>query len=254
MKRILEATGLLMPPLRWLAIYWAVSLLLMLLVSFGLEATDDHSGTFWGIKLSVQFGFSSQKALESAYFEMMRHVWLLLTLPVVCFIFTRKLVDTFRSDFTQFLRFSRSPCLFIETSRLAALSMLVLTLVAPFVVGSFWGLVRPGMDLKAVGNGILSCAGPTLFVATLIYLLLSLGFSTEIAKGCGLVMPFFLSGIANYLEKLEYESVNRFVPPGLPYSVTEYNSPNLRAGVVFCMLVAAGRLLFAARTVWLRAP
>jgi hypothetical protein len=244
MKQLLETTRLMLPARGWLFVYWSAASVLMLLISLGLKSTDENHAALWGLRLNG-FGLSSSVAIQNAYLEMMRHVWLLLTLPIACFIGSRKILDTFRNDFRQFLRFGQRSCLFMEAARLSALAGVLVSLIGPFAIGAIWGLMRPGIEFAAVRDGLVSCAMPTLFVTFLIYFLVSLRVPQDIVKGCGLVMPFFLSGLAYFLDKQQWRSVGAFVPFGLPYDFTRWNDSHLRAGIIFCGLVVLARLVFA---------
>ena len=134
----------------------------------------------------------------------------------------------------------------MEAARLAAVATVLISLIAPLALAIAWGGCQPGIGLAGMRDGLVSCVAPTGFVTLLIYLLASLQVPQDVAKACGLVMPFFLTLIGGYSDRMSHHLVNRFVPPGLPYDIVHWNNPHLLAGLIFCALVASYRLVFAA--------
>ena len=119
MTRLTRAARQLVPSTLWIFTYWVVSLGLLLVITMGLRATGEQSGTLWGLKLQG-FGGTSDQILSNAFLEMMCHAWTVVALPFTCFVGLKPLCRSFRSDFTQFLRFSRSSRLLAEGRRISA--------------------------------------------------------------------------------------------------------------------------------------
>jgi len=207
------------------------------------------------MEVSRRFGASAEKAINNAYLELMRHVWLFVALPFACFVMFRPLARSFTSDFQEFVRFSRSPCIVTEGARLLAVIVVLIVLLAPFVLGSLLGLLRPGIDFAAACNGLCSCAAPLAFVLLFVYLLVSHNVSHEVAVGAGAVSPFFFSGLSHYLDKLDknaaVSALSNALPPGLPYSIDKSWDPAIRSALAFSVGVIAWRLLLCSKTRWL---
>lgn len=254
MNRLMRGTRLLLPGFGWMGAYWAMTVVLLTLVSLGLEATGPYSGSLWGLPLQGGiggFGVKVDQILQNAYLEMMRHIWMIVLLPFVCFVGTKPLARSFHSDFEEFLSYSRSPRLFIEAARFLALGALVVGLFLPFVAGALWGMVLPGLDWTRALDGMASCGACLLFVSILVYLFASIGFPPEISSSLGLVAPFFLTGLIELLDKGGLDVVRDLLPPGLPVSADIYSNPNLKVGVLFTLVAVSIRLLIAGRTRWL---
>ena len=249
MRRLFLANRQLLPSLGWVLAYWLTAMTLILLVSFGLSSAGGEMGWLWGVRLGG-FGHDSQDFLNSAYLEFVYHVWMVVALPFICFVGVQPLLRSFRNDFRQFLRYSRSSRLFVESARIIALAVVIVVTSLPFVVAVVWGRIRPGLDCTAMLDGAASCAGALLFVGILTYLLAALAVPGEIATCLGFVAPFFMSGILLVLTRHEQGSLVNYLPSGLPYYVT-YTDPNLRASAAFAAVVVVVRLVCAARTCWL---
>lgn len=150
MKRLLLATRLLLPSSAWIISYWLLVSTFLVLVTTGMKATSDSTATLWGFRLAG-FGSTSRQIQSMAFLEMIHHAWTILTLPFVCFIGLRPLLRTFRTDFGLFLRFSRSPCFFMETVRGLALVILIVVVSVPFVAAILWGTC--GLDSNGPRSG-----------------------------------------------------------------------------------------------------
>jgi len=253
MRRLTRVARQLMPSALWIITYWAVSLGLLLVIATGLRTTGEQSGSLWGLKL-VRFGYTSDQILSNAFVEMMRHVWTVVALPFTCFVGLKPLCRSFRSDFTQFLRYSRSSRLLVEGGRLAAFLFTVLAVSLPFAAASLCGHLYLGLTWETVVTGGASCAAATLFVSVMVYLLASFGTPTEIAIGIGMPVPFFLTGLSELFAKGGHVFLDTHFPIGLPYSVDSYTDMNLRVTVVLAVVALAGRLVAAVRTRWLTTP
>lgn len=253
MTRLTRAARQLMPSTRWIITYWVVSLGLLLAITMGLRATGEQSGTLWGLQLRG-FGATSDQILGNAFLEMMQHVWTIVALPFTCFVGLKPLCRSFRSDFTQFLRFSRSSRLLAEGGRLAALLSMVMVVSLPFAVVAYCGRLHPGLAWDMVFTGIASCAAATLFVSVMVYLLASAATPPDIAIGTGMAAPFFLTGLSMFFERGKHVFLHTHFPIGLPYSVDSYTDMNLRVTIVLALVGLACRLVMATRTRWLTYP
>ena len=259
MTRLIYAVRQFLPSMSSILVYWLVVVSLIVVAAMGLKETGKDTASLWGLPLRG-FGGESREILVNAYLEMMYHAWTFITLPFACFIGMKPLVKSFRRDFDQFLRYSRSSRLFIEVSRESAICSIVVGLSLPFVAGVLWGTQHMGVNWHEGLHGLASCGGIILFVCVLIYLLASLGIAAEISLALAFVTPFFLTGLLAYLEKVETSAILRqILPLGLPYSTytllssasCSFVDPNVRAGIVFALTVIAVRCLFAVKTRWL---
>lgn len=252
MTRFGLAVRQLLPALPAVLAYWLVAGCLIAGIAAGLEPQGERAGTLWGLELRFP-GHSSTEILCSAYREMLWHVWTLAALPAACFVFLRPLARSFRNDFEEFLRYSRSPRILVESARIAALLLAAFGLALPFAGGLLWGVLGLGLDGPAVLDGLGWSAGCLLCVGGLIYFLNSLRVPTEIAAALGFASLFILSGFWIFLDRGDHHALRDLLPSGLPYTVEVVTSPNLRSGLALSIGFLALRLILASRTRWLLA-
>jgi len=252
MRRFLLATRLLLPSSASVIGYWLLVSAFLVLVTTGMKATSDTTATLWGFRLAG-FGSTSTQIQSNAFLEMIHHAWTIVTLPFVCFIGLRPLLRSFRTDFGLFLRFSRSPCFFIEAVRGLTLLIVIVVVSMPFAAAVAWGRWWPGLAWPEVWSGLASCTATMLFIATLTYLLAVWRLPREIVVSLGMVTPFVVEGISMFVEKSNRLFLLNWMPPGLPYSIDSGSDPTIRVALVFFLLVVTGRLLAAGHTRWLLA-
>jgi hypothetical protein len=260
MIHFLVAARKLLPSNVSITIYWLLTTFLIGFAALGLKANSDRTGTIWGVPL-VGWDENSD-VLQQAFREMLYHVWTFITLPYVCFYGMRPLVRSFRVDFVQFLRYSSSSRIFIESVRILAILAIVLVSLLPFMIGAICGMLHPGQSLNEAIFIVGTCGGTILFIATFIYLFAAIGSPGEIIIALALVTPFFLSGIKAYLEMQQsFRTAWLWLPPGLPYTglsrpwVTgAYLDNNVLAGIIIAIVIVVFRTLTVLRTRWLLEP
>ena len=261
MKRLAYAIRLFLPSFRWILVYWIITVLFIAMAGMGLKEKGRDAAVIWGLPLHG-FGGEACEILKNAYMEMMYHAWTFVTLPFVCFIGMSPIIKAYRRDFAQFLRYSRSSRLFIEVTRVMAVLAVTGIVSLPFAAGILWGISFMGLNWHEALDVLISCGGTILFVCVLIYLLAFLSVPVEITVALAIVIPFFLTGLLAYLERVgSSANLRQMLPPGLPYSVYDqlpsnvgsFVNTNVQSGIVIALGIIVLRLLVVSRTRWLLA-
>lgn len=240
MKRYAQAVKLLTPPWGWIGGYILATTAVAIAVATGIEIDNDRGSTLWGLQL-VFFGGSPQEVAKIAYLEMMYHLWTLVTMPMIGFVFLVPLVRSLRADFQQFLRYSASSPIFIEISRVLVVLGVTAVLLVPFAVSLIAGVGLVGFQLSLLAAGLVRLVVCTLFVCTIVFAFSEMTSIEGLPATIGAVTPFLLTGIATFLERSDFDRLWSVLPPGLPYTVER---PHLNTGL---WIVGA---VFAARLVW----
>ncbi len=218
---------------------------------FGSSNRHGGSAFLWGLRID-KLGSDPNSAVQYAYLEMCHHLWLLITLPFICFWGIRPILTTFDSDFLQFLRYGKSSRLRVEAMRVFGLSIIAVMAMMPFLVTAWLGMrfLSTGDDLFF--QCIASCLVPTIFVAAFAYVIRAAGIGLGSSLALAISMPFFLTGVSAFLSRMTINSESfggELLPPGLPYTVA--SSRAYATGVGYSALLIAGRMLITIRTSWL---
>lgn len=257
MKRILHSVTLLLPSRKYIFIYWLALFFMVALVVFGMRETSPTSATFYGLKLEG-FGFTSDRIVRASYKEMIFHLFTLAVIPS-SLIGSGRVFDTFESEFVQFLRYSRSSRFHVELIRMSSLSVALLLFSVPLIFASVLGFSFLNLSAVEATSLFTRTFGILFFLSTTVYLLVTFpGISKPVSIGCGIVLPFILTGIHTFLNKTDIVSAwTRCVPIGLPYLSPSAGSVRIIDGdVVSCYVISlamlALRLLVCAKTNWIR--
>jgi hypothetical protein len=252
-NRFLRATHLLLPSWKWTIGYWLAVVVFLLLVANGYETTVDGTTMLWGLKLKG-FLYSHTNDLYNVVFvEMANHAWVIFGLPYICFVGTKSLRRSFRSDFKLFMFYSRSPCAYIESVRSVALTTIIALATAPFLLGFVIGWVSLGFDSSQIWNGVASCGALLMFTGAFLHLLASFGFQTEFVVSVALGTPFIVEGFKKTVSSTTFiENYPYLLPPGLPYSISSYADKSIWFAIGFFTFVLLFRTLVTSKTYWLR--
>ena len=252
MSRFRGAVVLLLPSWSWIGAYWVIASTLLLAIGLGLKATGPlpGQGSLWGYPLHSDWGVLPEEILRKSYLELTYHVWTLVALPFVFIAAMRRLTMSLRTDFSQFLRFSRSSRIFIEGARIAALLSILLILCLPFSAHCLWALVRPGVAAQTSLDAFAAIASCTALLLAVVYLMAAIGVPMELVFCFGVVCPFLLAGFRQFMRRggLPLRDV---IPPGLPYSVEGADSLGMQMGFWLAIAVVVCRLLANWRTRWI---
>ena len=84
-KRLLLAVRLLLPSWKWIVGYWLAVIVILALVTLGMEATSDRSATLWGYDWYIS---ALPRHRSNAVHSWRWHSThgLLLALPMICFV------------------------------------------------------------------------------------------------------------------------------------------------------------------------
>jgi hypothetical protein len=208
-------------------------------------AQSPHSAELWGINVS-RFGSGGREAVQSCFVEMVGHAWLIIGLPFLCLCAARRMVQTFSSDFVQFLRFGRASCLFAESIRLASLLVILLLTMCPFILSGAIAIAQHRFDAVQVGAMIARCGDATLGVLLALYLLSAGGTPLAGATALAMMSVFVWTGLSQLIARVsiggEALAIETFMPPGLPYhlGVDELRFPT---GIGYAAVIATIRSL-----------